>query len=214
MLFLILTCVLVEFIAAEIAVTSDDRHVPRALLKIIVLGILVRASAYFEFPSAIAVDPDYHGGFVQYILDCAHIQATVSPDANLKCLNMPVFHLLVTALSLSSGMSVHDSYFFVGIIECVSVAFVFLIGKAVLNARSGLFAALLLVLTSYFLLWSIHITPLSLGVVTTLILLVFVCERCLHAMEQLRTQSSLAVICFALVSLAFAGAADGTKLKT
>jgi hypothetical protein len=173
-LFLILTCVLAGLVAVEIAVTSDARHVPSSLLKIIILGIVIRASAYFEFPSAIAVDPYYHVGFIQFVLDYGHVPATVAPYANLEYTNMPMFHLLVAALSLSSGISVHNSYFFVGIIECVSVAFVFLIGRAVLNVKSGLFAALLLVLASQFLMWGIHITPLTLGVVTTLVLLVVV----------------------------------------
>jgi hypothetical protein len=171
-LFLILACILAGLVAVEIAITSDERHVPSLLLKIILLGLIIRASAYFEFPSAIAVDPYYHVGFIQYILDHAHIPATVAPYANLEYPNMPMFHLLVAALSLSSGISVQNSYFFVGIIECVSVTFVFLIGRAVLNAKSGLLAALLLVVASQFLMWGINITPLTLGIVTTLVLLV------------------------------------------
>lgn len=234
-LFLIFTCVMAGLVAVEIAVTSDERHVPSSLLKIIILGILIRASAYFEFPSAIAVDPYYHVGFIQYVLDHAHIPATVAPYASLEYTNMPVFHFLVAALSLSSGMSVHNSYFFVGIIECVSVAFVFLIGRAVLNARSGLFAALLLVLASHFLLWGIHITPLTLGAVTTLVLLVvlFLVPRqdmvsfsvlllVLFASALLTHEGTaaytavvliVAVISFALVNKAFATAADGDEAQ-
>jgi hypothetical protein len=148
---------------------------------------------------------------------------------------MPIFHLLVAALSLSSGISVQNSYFFVGIIECVSVALIFLIGRAVVSTKSGLFAALLLVLASQFLMWGIHITPLTLGVVTTLVLLVvfFLVPRhdmgsfsalllVLLASALLTHEGTAAytavvlvvvVASFALVSKAFAGVTDQEEAR-
>ena len=77
--------------------------------------------------------------------------------------------MLVAALTLITGLSVYNSYFFVGIIECISVVFIFLIGRAVLNVRSGLLAALLLVIANQFLLWGTIITPETLGIVLTLV---------------------------------------------
>ena len=85
-LFLVLTSVLAALIAIEIAITADSRHVPSALFKIIILGILIRASAYFEFPSAISVDPYYHSGFIQYILDHGYVPAYAAPYASLEVL--------------------------------------------------------------------------------------------------------------------------------
>jgi len=77
--------------------------------------------------------------------------------------------MLVAALSLVTGLSVYNSYFFVGIIECISVVFIFLIGRAVFNGAQRPASSLLLALASQFLLWGTIITPETLGIVLTLV---------------------------------------------
>jgi len=89
--FLVLASVLAALIALEIAITADSRHVPSVLFKIIVLGILIRASAYFEFPSAISVDPYYHVGFIQFVLDHGYIPAHAVPYNLLEYPSLPIF---------------------------------------------------------------------------------------------------------------------------
>jgi len=208
-LFLVLTSVLAALIAIEIAITADSRHVPSVLFKIILLGILIRASAYFEFPSTIAVDPYYHTGFIQYVLDHGYIPAYAAPYASLEYPSMPLMHMLVTALSLTTGLGLHYSYFFVSIVECVGVIFIFLIGRAVLNARSGLLAALLLVIANQFLLWGINITPLTLGVVLTLVV---VAALFLVPRSDVASFAALLLVLFAGILLTHEGTAAYTAI--
>jgi hypothetical protein len=206
-LFLVLASVLAALIALEIAITTNSRHVPSVLLKIIILGVLIRASAYFEFPSAISVDPYYHVGFIQYVLDHGYIPAHTAPYDLLEYPSMPIMHMLVAALSLITGLSVYNSYFFVGIIECISVIFIFLIGRAVLNVRSGLLAALLLVIANQFLLWGIAITPETLGIVLTLVV---VAALFLVPRDDMVSYTILLVVLFAGILLTH----EGTSLYT
>jgi hypothetical protein len=172
-LFFVLTALIAASIAIEIAVTSNAKHLPSILLKIIILATLLCASVYFEFPSAIVADPWWHSGFIQYILNHGYIPAQVAPYSSLEYIYMPMMQLLVTAVSLSTGIGLHNSYFFLGVIECISVVFIYLIGRAVVNERTGLLAALLLVLANQFIFWGgVNITPLTLGIVLTLVVLV------------------------------------------
>ncbi|MGZ4853257.1 MAG: hypothetical protein ACXV3D_08760 [Halobacteriota archaeon] len=208
-LFLVLASILAALIAIEIAITKNSWHVPSALLKIIILGVLIRASVYFEFPSLITADPYYHVGFIQFIIDHGSIPAHTAPYANLEYPSMPIMHLLVAALSLITGLSVYNSYFFVGVIECISVVFIFLIGRAILNARSGLLAALLLVIASQFLLWGTIITPATLGVVLTLVV---VATLFLVPRTDMVSYTVLLVVMFAAILLTHEGTSAYTFL--
>ena len=117
--------------------------------------------------------------------------------------------MLVTALSLTTGFSVHYSYFFVSVVECVGVIFIFLIGRAVLNARSGLLAALLLVIANQFLLWGINITPLTLGVVLTLVV---VAALFLVPRSYMASLAALLLVLFAGILLTHEGTAAYTAI--
>ena len=208
-LFLVLASVLAALIALEIAITTNSRHVPSALFKIIILGVLIRASAYFEFPSPIAVDPYYHVGFIQFVIDHGSIPAHAAPYASLEYPSLPIMHLLVAALTLITGLSVYNSYFFVGIIECISVIFIFLIGRAVLNVRSGLLAALLLVVANQFLLWGTIITPETLGIVLTLVV---VAALFLVPRSDMLSYTALLLVLFAGILLTHEGTSAYTAL--
>lgn len=208
-LFFVLTCLLAALIAIEIAVTSNRKHTPSILLKTIILGIIIRISVYFEFRSPIVADPWWHTGFIQYVLDYGHIPAQVAPYSSLEYPWMPMMHLLITAVSLSTGIGLDSSYFFLSIIECISVVLIFLIGRAVINERTGLLAALLLIISNQFILWGIHITPLTLGVVLTLVVLVvlFLVPR-----SDLASFTALLLVLLTSVLLTHEGAAAYTAI--
>jgi len=208
-LFFVLIALIIASLAIEIAVTSNAKHAPSILLKIIILAILVRASVYFEFPSAIVADPWWHSGFIQFILDHGYIPAQVAPYSSLEYIYMPMMHLLIAAVSLSTGIGLHNSYFFLGVIECIGVVFIYLIGRAAVNERTGLLAALLLVLANQFIFWGVNITPLTLGIVLTLVALVvlFLVPR-----NDLVSFVVLLIVVFAAVLLTHEGTAAYTTI--
>lgn len=207
--FFILSSLLAGLIAIEIAVSSDARHVPSVLIKTIILGVLIRASVYFEFPSTLGTDPWWHSGFIQYMLDSGYIPAHVLPYSSLEYPSMPMMHLLVVGLALVSGTSLHISYFFIGVIECLAVVFIFLIGRAIMGERSGLLAALLLVLASQFVLWGFYVVPQTFGVVLTLIVLSVVL---LVPRSDLVSFTALILVVFAGITLTHEGTAAYTAI--
>ena len=207
--FFVLSSLLAGLIATEIAISSDTRHVPSVLIKTIILGVILRASVYFEFPSTLGTDPWWHNGFVQYVLDSGHIPTNVPQYSSLEYVNMPMMHLFVSGLTLVSGLNLHISYFFVGVIECLSVIFIFLIGKAVMGERSGLLAALLLVLASQFVLWGFYIAPMTFGVVLTLVVL---CAVFLVPRRDFISFAALILVVFAGIMLTHEGTAAYTAV--
>lgn len=138
------------------------------LSQVILFGMLLTYSQLFVVPSIVGVDPWYHEMFTQMIINKGHI-----PTGDLYS-NLPIFHLLVSNISiftnldykLASALSISFLQIFLDVIA------LFLIGKLLFNnAKIGLLAGLLLVISNVHLAMGFAPIPNTLGLPLFLLML-------------------------------------------
>jgi len=153
-----------------------DRHGATAipLTKIVILGLLLRAMAYWQFPGPIGSDPWRHLLTIDSTATAGHV-IDVLPDAmgNANSYSaIPLFHLYgAMALGLG-GLDAKASAFIVASVPHVlSVLFIYLIGGDLHGRNAGLLAALFYCTADYALLWSVQIIPMTLAIAISACLL-------------------------------------------
>jgi len=142
------------------------------LVETILLGVLIRASLYFLFPTVWGNDPFFHISNIETIIAEGFL-----PKEMDTYVSFPYFHILITSLAQILGCSIKTAYFIpttIGV--AVSALFAFLLGNKLATNEIGLLSALLIVLAPYHILWDTWIIPMSLGVpFATMLLYLILC---------------------------------------
>ena len=157
-LFLIIVCITAILLGIEIIQFQTNFKFLSSFWtfsKIIVLAILIRSSIYYQFPGVVGVDPFYHIDFINYLLMNGFLRIGDT------YFHFPAMHIFVAAVSIISNLSPIDSFFFIGIIEVISLIFVYLLGKKLFNNQIGLLSCLIISLSSEHILWGYWIIAMS-----------------------------------------------------
>lgn len=168
LIFLVLVTIMSGILAIEIVVNANRAYLTFILAKIFIIGILLRASVFYQFPGPVGIDPWYHINFVEQLLIQGHV-----PEELGKYISFPVMHIIVASLSQLTGLGVKDSYFMIGVIEIASLIFVFLIAREIFNEKIGLLSVLMLIVSSEHILWGYWIIAMTLGIALVPILTFF-----------------------------------------
>lgn len=150
----------------QIFIYNNEKHVPVILLETVIVGLFLRASIYFEFPTVYGYDPFFHIASVKEIVT----QGFITPQL-LNYVNFPYTHIFTASVAEITDIGLKNAYFTIAILEIVGSLFVFLIAKKLINTRIGLISAMLIVLAPYNLFWGYWIIPMSLGLVFFMIIL-------------------------------------------
>jgi len=133
------------------------------IIKILILSVILRASAYFVSPYPIGSDPWEHQKYISYFLDYARI--TVPPDFSVYYISYPIAHLQAVCTSLLASISPHDAMFLLGVILTLSTITIFLIVKMLTgNVQLALISMLLLNFTDVHIQWGIQVIAMSFGI--------------------------------------------------
>lgn len=146
--------------AAIVAVQiPDSKNTGYKLLKVIIVGILLRASAYYQFSGLVGYDTVAEITFSEQLISTGFIG-----DYMGAYQYYPIAHILTVSISQIAGLNIADSFFVLGLIEVISLIFIFLIGKQLFSSKTGLMAALILAVFDWHILWGFYIKAMTLGI--------------------------------------------------
>lgn len=159
LLFLIVASIMAGCLAVSICAAATSLQSLLILFEILALGILLRATAYFQFPTMIGGDPWAHASWIQSLSIMGN---TVEAMAAYQ--SFPLMHIFVASLHDITDLAIKDSMAFVGLCEVLSLMFLYLIGRKFFDEKVGLIATLLLALSASHVLYGYLIIPQTFGV--------------------------------------------------
>lgn len=158
--FVVLLCIMGGLIASQIFLTDEKKYYYLILLEIIIFGILIRGSIFYQYPSVVGGDPWVHLASIITIIDIGHVTKDVT-----NYYAFPFMHLFVTALEFITRMGVKNSMFFISVSEVLVSVFFFLFITKIFNEKIGLLSALMLVVSTHFIQYGFIIIPQTIGLV-------------------------------------------------
>lgn len=154
---------------------KDNFSIFGMMFKILLISLILRASAYFISPYPVGSDPWGHADLIKSFLHFHNL--TVTPEwpqnqYNLYYTQYPLAHLYACTANLIGNISVKESMFVVGAVLALSTIFVYLIVKEITNnINLALLSMLLISFADCFIKWSIQVIAMSFGIAIYTILI-------------------------------------------
>ncbi len=163
--FLILVSIMAAILAVQI---FAGKNIAYCLIKILIIGLLLRASAYYQFPGIVGYD------------SIAELQVLVQLVANghtgdfmIGYQFYPVAQFIAASTSVITGLEARDSFFILSVIQMVGLVFLFLIGKQLFNEKTGLLAVLIMAVFDWHVFWGFNVKTFTMGL-TWIPILIFI----------------------------------------
>jgi len=169
--FLMIVSAMAAILAVQI---FSGKSVGYCLLKVMIIGVLLRASAYYQFPGAVGYDSVAEITLTEQMVSSGHVGSFMGGYQYY-----PVAHYFTSMSSLLTGMRISDSFFMLGITEVLSLVFIFLIGRHFFNTKTGLLAILIISVFDWHILWGFYIKAMTFGIalLPMILYLVFAAPR-------------------------------------
>ncbi len=161
--FLILVSVMCSILAVEIVTKKSTAY---CLVKILILGILLRGSVWYQFPTAIGTDPFIEINYLKQLVATGHVGNFLG-----AYIYYPLGYTLGASIWNITGLSLGSSFFVLSVISVISLVFVFLIGRDLFNREIGLLAALIMVVFDWHVFWGFYIKSMTFAIALVPIIL-------------------------------------------
>jgi len=161
--FLILISIMSSIVGIQIFTNKNTAY---CLVKILIIGMLLRASVWYQFPGPVGRDPIIELDYVRQLVDAGH-----TGEYMYKYIYYPVAHILTAFTHFVTGLGLKDSFFILGIAEVMSLLFVFLIGRELFDKKIGLLAVLIMAVYDSHIYYGFWMKGMTLGVAFLPILL-------------------------------------------
>jgi hypothetical protein len=166
-IYFLLSSLSASMIAVQIIYCRGKGAISLVIFEILLLSVSIRASAFWVFPTIPGIDSWEHMVIVLDYVTQGHIVKYLSFYEGLNYYySMPMMHLNVASMQIVTGVDYKAAMFLGASLPLLlSTVFVFLIGQALVNAKVGLLAMLLLNLSDYHIRWGAeNIIAMSLGI--------------------------------------------------
>ena len=163
--FLILISIMSSIVGIQIFANKNTAY---CLVKILIIAVFLRASVWYQFPGPVGRDPIVELDYVRQLVAVGHTGVHMG-----SYINYPVAHILTASTHFVTGLGLKDSFFVLGVIEVMSLVFIFLIGRELFDKRIGLLSALIMAVCNWHIFWGFWMKGMTLGVAWLPILLFF-----------------------------------------
>lgn len=164
-LYFILISMMSSIVSINILRLDIYKHRFLVLLQIFIIGFSLVLSQSSIYSTVIGVDPWYHQALTTQIIDMGHI-----PTDSAYSL-LPTFHILIgSSMAILNIDYKVSSIISVGLVKIIlDTLIIYLLGSKFFDHRVGLFAALLVDVSNYYLNMNFWIIPNTLGFIFVII---------------------------------------------
>ena len=165
-LYFLIIAFLISLVGIQIISSTHICSSSIILLEIILISISLRSSLFYEVPGFLGNDGGGHQNIINTWINNGRLTNEIPTIAGgySNYSGFPIMHLLVISLNLLLSVNLKDSLFIsVGLINAFVLIFIFILGKRVLDHKSGLLAALLISFNPSNIGWGVILIPNSLG---------------------------------------------------
>jgi hypothetical protein len=189
--FLIVMSIVSGIIAVIICASDDKRINYLVMAEIFGLGLLLRASVFYQFPTLFISDPISHSYFIESLVTSGHLSAFMAGYQSL-----PLMHILSATVMNIAGLVVKDAMFIIGVCDTMSLIFLYLIIRHYFNEKIGMLAMLLLMVSAFHIAYDIYNFAQTFGLAMLNMLIYFM--FC-HKSESIKKDMVLRV--FAIITM-------------
>ena len=199
-LFFVLISCAVAVLGVQIITFRDLNKTKNMIFiaKILLLSLILRASAYFVSPYPTGPDSWSHAEYISYFLHYGKI--TVPPDFMAYYVNYPIAHLHAVCTSLLTSISPHDVMFLWAVILTFSTIVTFLIVRMLTgNVQLALISMLLLNFVTDHIQWCIHTMAMTFGIAIYAFIIFFALKVYLEPKDKLKYIPFMLVFLYIIV---------------
>lgn len=143
---------------------KDETESAKILMKILILSLIIRSSAYFISPYPVGSDPWGHADFIKDIYTYGSLNVPLTHTSEYY-IDYPIMHIYAAISCLVGDLSIKSSMSIIGFTVTISTLFVFLIAKKIIkDETASLLAALLINFSDFHIRWSIEVIAMTLGI--------------------------------------------------
>lgn len=159
LLYFVLVSLLSGLISIEIMFFNKEDSVWPVLFKIFYLTFIVRMGIYYNFPTIMGYDAYFHVNIAEIISQTGFVPPF---EISYQYVNYPILHIFISITKILSFIDIKDALFFsIGLINIISMLFIFIFIKHIAGPRIGFLSVLLICFTSQII--GIGITNITAG---------------------------------------------------